>query len=126
MAANEMALLGLARVQEIFDDVVDNREVPGELIYRNRVNRNDADDSQITAKFQRVGHIADLVMDDQAATVYQAARMKFDTNFIPNIKQGRVMTQTDIRMLEKLGNAQFDAQSNAFEAYFYDVATTLV
>jgi hypothetical protein len=126
MAANEMALLGLGRVQEIFDDVIDNRETPGELVFLNRVNKNEAMDDEIVAKFQSVGHIADLVMDDQAAVTYQAARVKFESNYIPNIKQGRQLTQADIKMLEKLGNAQFDAQSNAYEAYFFDIATTII
>jgi hypothetical protein len=126
MAANEMALLGLSRVQEIFDDVIDNRETPGNLVFRSRVNKNEALDSDITAHFQSVGHIADIVADDQAAVTYQAARVKFDSNFIPNIKQGRQLTQTDLKMLETLGSATFNAQSNAYEAYFFDIATTLI
>lgn len=126
MAVSEYGTMGLLRIKEIVDAVQDVRQVPGSLIFRNRVNKVPATDADIIARFLSQGHIADIVADDQKATTYQAARIKFEANLIPNFKLGRTLTQEDIKRLEYLAkNPADDVESDAFEAYFTREAEAL-
>lgn len=104
MAASEQAVLGLAQISKIFEATRDARQIPGNLLFRQRVNKVPATDFDIVARFLNEGHIADVVADDQKAVTYKAGRIKFESNLIPNFKLGRSVLQEDIKRLEFIAN----------------------
>lgn len=127
MALTELNPLGAIRIRQIFDAVQDQRQVPGTFSFRKRINKVSAMDFEILARFLGQAHIADIVADDQKASTYEAARVKFEENLIPNIKLGRTLTQEDIKRLRYIGaNPPTDGTSSAYEAYFQREADSLL
>jgi Phage major capsid protein E len=127
MAASELGILGIARIQEIFDAVQDQRQVPQNLVFRSRVNKVNATDADLIARFLQQVHIADIVADDQKASTYAAGRIKFESNLIPNLKLGQTWLQEDIKRMEFLTrNRPENVESLSYEEYFQGQAEGLM
>jgi len=127
MASSDFNLLGAVRIRTIFDAVQDQRQVPGTFMFRNRTTKVQALDNEMIARFLGQAHIADIVADDQKASTYEAARIKFEETMIPNVKLGRTITQEDVKRIQYIANnPATDNQSEQYKAYFTREAENLM
>lgn len=101
MAAN-YSLLQTSRVNTIINALQDPRTIPQQLKFLQRTPVVPAVDSEILARFIGYVTVADLVADDQKATVYQQGKLSLESNVIPNIKHGSIMTQAMLNQLRSI------------------------
>ena len=95
-------LLAVTRVQEITQTVAEELEIPGSLRFLDRTPVVAADDGEIMGTYESYVVSADIVADDQAATVRQGGRFALSTSAIPNIKQGSQVTQSMLNLLRRI------------------------
>lgn len=105
MANAGLALNQSLRVKAFNEELRDIRELPGDLIFLNRLQSVPAEDGEIMGYFQGNFQIADLVADDAAAATYDWGTMSFETTSAPNIKMGINYTASQIKQLRNMQNS---------------------
>jgi hypothetical protein len=95
-------LLAVTRVQAITETVNETLEIPGSLRFLDRTPTVPAEDGEIMGTHEAYVVSADLVADDQSATVRSGGRFTLNTAAIPNIKQGSLITQSMLKLLHRI------------------------
>lgn len=103
MGASTQVLLPL-RLTAIMRALQDNREMPGALVWSQRIPDVNATDGEIMARLVGRVQIADLIADDQRAVAYRMHKMTFESTPVPNIKHGYQLTQEELNQLYALMN----------------------
>lgn len=120
MATAGLVLNQSLRVKAYMDELRDIRELPGDLIFSNRLRVVPAEDGEIMGYFQGNFQIADLVADDAAAATYDWGTMSFETTSSPNIKMGINYTASQIKQLRTMSNQGVklpDGRSNSLREF---------
>ena len=76
-------------------------EINQNLAFLNRTPVINADDDEITAKFEGAIYAADIVADDSRAVTYDFGKMTLSTDNVPNLKFGLRLTQGQIKKLRR-------------------------
>lgn len=100
------------RVTRMLKALDDTRNLPAALVWSGRTPDQEAVDGEIMARFRGRVQIADLIADDQKATVYNSGRFRFETGTVPNLKVGQLMTQEQLKQLEAIRAGANDALTN--------------
>lgn len=95
-------LLAVTRVSRIMQTLAEELEPAGSLRFLGRVPVVPADEAEVMGTFESRVVSADIVADDQAATIRQGGRIVLTTAAIPNIKQGSLVTQSIINQLKRI------------------------
>jgi hypothetical protein len=114
--AENLRFLQAVRINRIMQALQDTRELPGDLVWSQRINDVPAMDDEIMARFVGRAQIADIVADDNAAVVYQTGKFTFESTAIPNLKHGTSMTQGMLNQLNALAG-QITPDMGIFSAW---------
>ena len=88
MIVTNNQFLSSTRITAIIREVEDNYQRDLPLTFLDRTPTQDADESEIIGSYTGRVLAADIVMDDQAAVVYDTGQFEFVTTKIPNLKAG--------------------------------------
>jgi len=118
--------LSNTRMTAIIREVEDNYQRGLPLTYLDRTPTVDADDDEITGSYTGKVLAADVIMDDQAAVVYDTGQFEFVTNKITNLKLGHRVSQSKMNMLRQMsrGNIGRD-EVGLFDRWLVTTGTTL-
>jgi hypothetical protein len=103
--SNNLQPFQALRVTKILKTLDDVRLLPAALVWSGRTPEQNAVDGEIMARFRGRVQIADLIADDQKATVYNAGKFRFETTGIPNLKVGQLLTQEQLKQFEAIAAA---------------------
>lgn len=95
-------ILTALRITRMMKALDDTRNLPADLVWSGRTPDVNAVDGEIMARFRGRVQIADLIADDQKAAVYSSGRFRTETNGIPNIKVGQLLTQEQLKQFEAI------------------------
>lgn len=98
-----LGFFNAARINAIMEGLQDKRDLPGELVYLNRVPVVQASDGEIMARFTGRAQIADIIAYGQRAVVYSSGKLTYESTGIPKIKIG---VEVDEDMLKQLHGLQ--------------------
>jgi hypothetical protein len=113
-----MDLLSTTRLTARIQTLENTMESPDSLFFERSVPTVDAEDGDIMASFENRVVIADIVLDDQAAVVRSGGRYILNTSAIPNIKTGRHVTQSMMRLLRRINaNATLQGEATSLDRY---------
>lgn len=95
-------LLSVTRISGVIQTLANVLEAPANMIYLNSTPEVNATDGEILGTYE--GHVvsADIINDDQSAVVRAAGRFQLSTSAIPNIKQGSLITQSLLNLLNRI------------------------
>lgn len=88
MASTALDYLRNLRIDQIMEDMVDARVLPGDLKFLNGLNRNPSPNSQLTAKHSMRVQIAPMISTNAKAPIYKAQRFTVESNTLGKIKYG--------------------------------------
>jgi hypothetical protein len=108
-------LLDSTRVTRLIQDQQTRYQQALPMRFLDRLAQVPADDDEIIASITAKNFAADLVPDDQAAPVYDALKLEFVTNVIPNIKWGTRLPQA---LLNRLNRIRLNLATTADSQYF--------
>lgn len=100
MSPPSLQILESARLTAIISALQDVRNIPGNLKFLARTPVTPAVDGELLARFVGYVSIADIIADDQAATVYSTGKLQFESTNIPNIKAGETVSQSMLNLLQ--------------------------
>lgn len=110
--------LAQKRIQRMLRALMDVRQIPANLKYLNRTSIQFATDQEIMARITERSIIADIVADDQAATVDNDHSITLEATKIPNIKRGSSITQEMLNLLNRIkAGVVMSGDENIFENY---------
>ena len=95
-------LLTAVRITRMMKSLDDVRNLPAALVWSGRTPDVPAVDGEIMARFRGRVQIADLIADDQKATVYSSGKFRLETTGIPNLKVGQLLTQEQLKQYEAI------------------------
>lgn len=95
--------LSNTRITAIIREVEESYQRDLPLTFLDRTATEDAEDSEITGSYTGRVLAADVIMDDQAAVIYDTGQFEFVTNAIPNLKLGQRVTQAKMNLLRRMG-----------------------
>jgi hypothetical protein len=109
-----LQILQAARITGKIQALQDVRTISQQLTMLARTPVVPAEEGELMVSFIGNPVIADLVADDQKATVYSVGKFRTETHGAPNIKLGQMLTQAQIKLLRSLGisPARFAAYDN--------------
>lgn len=90
------------RITKMLKTLDDVRNLPASLVWSGRTPDTPAVDGEIMGRFRGRVQIADLIADDQKASVYSAGKFRTEITGIPNLKHGQLLTQEQIKQFESL------------------------
>lgn len=97
-----LSLLETSRINGIVQALIDVRQLPGKLLFSQRVPEVPATDAEILARYIQYWQIADIIADDQTAGVYNSGALTYETTAIPNLKHGTRLTQEFLNQLQAI------------------------
>lgn len=121
MAAPSLSILESARLTAIIAALQDARNIPAQLKFLARTPVTPAVDGELLARFVGYISIADIVADDQAATVYSTGKLQFESANVPNIKAGEAISQSMLNLLQAVAAGTANA---ADQGIFGDYVNT--
>jgi hypothetical protein len=95
-------ILGTRRINTVMSTLRDIREIPQQLKFLNRTPLVNATDGEIMARFDGNVLMADIIADDQKAVVRSDGKFTLETNKIPNLKHGSLITQEMLNLLARI------------------------
>lgn len=96
-----ISVLRLTRTLQQLQDPRENTPA-NELFFNQRTPDVPAAEGEIMGRFIGRAIIADLLPDDAVAGVYSSGKISFETTEVPNLKQGRNLTQSQINQLRQI------------------------
>lgn len=97
-------VLEVLNISRIMDALQDVRDLPQELQFVNRTDFRPAMEGEIMGRWISRALIADLIADDQKAHTYSSGKVQVENTLVPNIKQGRHLTQENINVLGSIAS----------------------
>jgi len=94
--------LNSVKINMLVRTLADQLEMRQRLIFLERTEIVDADDSDIIGKYKGQVFAADIIADGQEAVTYESGSFEFVNNTIPNLKIGHPLTQGVINRLQSL------------------------
>ncbi|MGH9910364.1 MAG: hypothetical protein ACRD32_06955, partial [Nitrososphaerales archaeon] len=82
--------------------LADQLEMRQRMLFLERTEVVDADDSDIIGKYRGQVFAADIIADGQEAVTYESGSFEFVNNTIPNIKVGQALSQGVLNRLQSL------------------------
>ena len=101
-----LQVLAATRITGKIQALQDRRNLPQNLVMLGRTPVVPAEEGELMVSFIGNPVIADLVADDQKATVYSVGKFRTETHGAPNIKLGQMLTQAQLKLLRQLGLSQ--------------------
>jgi hypothetical protein len=118
--------LSNARITAILREVEESYQRDLPLTFLDRTPTIDAEDAEITGSYTGRTLAADIIMDDQAALVYDTGQFEFVTNAIPNLKLGQRVTQAKMNLLRRMGRGLVGPdESGMFDQWLVTIGTNL-
>lgn len=114
--------LAVRSINRMVSTLATKLDVQQELKWLARTPVNNADDAEITAKFEGQVYAADIVADDSRAVTYDFGRLTMVSDNVPNLKMGIRLTQSQIKMLRRMAR---QLQGRDPEAVFTDWKTRM-
>jgi len=109
VASPSLQILESARLTAIINTLQDARNIPAELRFLGRTPQIPVVDGELLARFVGYISIADIIADDQAATVYTTGKIQFEATNIPNIKAGETVSQSMLNLLQSVAAGMANA-----------------
>ena len=109
--ANNLELLTVRRVNTIMQELRELRDIPGDLMFLNRMASRPATDGEILGRFDGKVYISDILFEDGVATIKQGGKYTTETHKIPKIKHGVMIDEEMIVLFQRLesgGGTDFD------------------
>jgi hypothetical protein len=97
-----LSLLAAARVNRIVNAIIDPRNLPQQLKWSQRINRVNAVDEEITARVVDTPMIADIILEDSEAVIYNTGKIQYETSVLPKYKIGIGMNEKSLGQYVKL------------------------
>ena len=94
--------LNSVKINMLVRTLADQLEMRQRMIFLERTEVADMDDSDIIGKYRGQVFAADVIADGQAAATYESGTLEFVNNVIPNIKIGCPFTQGQLNRLNSL------------------------
>lgn len=119
-------ILSVDNVQAILNELADIRQMSRKFVWLSRIPVVFALDEEIMAYYLNRLTIASIIADDQRAPVRASNPIRLEQSKIPNLKHGRLITQAQLAILERIeaGNAG-RRENNVFEDYLVSEVTNL-
>lgn len=95
-------LLAASRLTRRIQTLAAVLEAPDQLIYLNTTPITPALDGEIFGTYEGAVVSADIVQDDASAVIRSGGRYQLNTSAIPNIKQGSLVTQSMLNLLNRI------------------------
>lgn len=94
--------LNSTKINLLVRTLADQLEMQANLIFLNRTEVTNANESDILGKYKGQVFAADIIADGAEAVTYETGSFEFTGHTVPNIKIGAALTQGDINRLEQL------------------------
>lgn len=111
-------LLAQTRIQAIIDEISDVRQQPESLLWVNRIPSVSAMDDEILGRYTNRTLIADLVGEDQVATVRAPQAIRLTQTKIPKLKHGEKITEKQLGIMRRIeSNIATARETSIFDDY---------
>lgn len=108
---NGMDIFTVQKVNAVLRELIDIRDIPGQLRWRDRIAVRDATEGEILGRFTGRIYVSDIIMTGGRAIVKSGGKFTTDTVAIPKIKHGTPIDEEMITLLNRIesnGGVNFD------------------
>jgi hypothetical protein len=119
--ASTQEVLASRQINKIMATLETKLEASQQLAFLNRTPIVNAEEEELTAKFDGTTFAADIVTDDERAVTYEFGKLTTSENNVPNLKIGIRLTQAQLRMHKRLEKRFNGVQDEGYATDWWNI-----